>query len=71
MVATPPTQPPVKLGIAEWSVPMAGPAACQLVAQASLDGLQVDLGLVWSWTERFRTMFHVQPTFVGFLWQLR
>ena len=44
MVATPPTQPPVKLGIAEWSVPMAGPAACQLVAQADLDGLQVDLG---------------------------
>ena len=44
MVTTLPTQPPVKLGIAEWSVPMAGPAACQLVAQAGLDGLQVDLG---------------------------
>ena len=34
----------IKLGIAEWSVPMAGPAACRYVAQAGLDGLQVDLG---------------------------
>ncbi len=43
----------------------------QLNALTGQPGLQVDLGLVWSWTERFRTMFHVQPTFVGFLWQLR
>jgi 2-epi-5-epi-valiolone 7-phosphate 2-epimerase len=34
----------VKLGIAEWSVPIAGPAACRHVAAAGLDGLQVDLG---------------------------
>ncbi len=36
--------PPIKLGIAEWSVPIAGPTACRYVAQAGLDGLQVDLG---------------------------
>ena len=35
---------PIKLGIAEWSVPIAGPAACAHVAAAGLDGLQVDLG---------------------------
>ena len=34
----------IKLGIAEWSVPIAGPAACRFVAEAGLDGLQVDLG---------------------------
>lgn len=34
----------IKLGIAEWSVPIAGPAACRYVAHAGLDGLQVDLG---------------------------
>ncbi len=34
----------IKLGIAEWSVPLAGPAACSHIAAAGLDGLQVDLG---------------------------
>ena len=34
----------IRLGIAEWSVPMVGPTACRYVAQAGLDGLQVDLG---------------------------
>jgi sugar phosphate isomerase/epimerase len=35
---------PIKLGIAEWSVPIAGPVACRYVAESGLDGLQVDLG---------------------------
>ena len=35
---------PIRLGIAEWSVPIAGPAGCAYVAAAGLDGLQVDLG---------------------------
>ncbi len=34
-------------------------------------GLNVDLGLVWAWTPRFRTMFHLRPSFLGLLWQLR
>lgn len=34
----------ITLGIAEWSVPIAGPRACHHVARAGLDGLQVDLG---------------------------
>lgn len=34
----------IKLGIAEWSVPLPGPAACHHIAAAGLDGLQVDLG---------------------------
>ena len=34
----------IKLGIAEWSVPLVGPAACSHIAAAGLDGLQVDLG---------------------------
>ena len=38
------TTTPIKLGIAEWSVPIAGPVACRYVAQCGLDGLQVDLG---------------------------
>jgi len=38
------TDPSIKLGIAEWSVPMAGPSACRYVATAGLEGLQVDLG---------------------------
>lgn len=35
---------PIKLGIAEWSVPISGPRTCHYVARAGLDGLQVDLG---------------------------
>jgi sugar phosphate isomerase/epimerase len=35
---------PVKLGIAEWCVPIAGPISCRYVAESGLDGLQVDLG---------------------------
>ena len=35
---------PIKLGIAEWSVPIPGPIACRYVAESGLDGLQVDLG---------------------------
>lgn len=34
----------IKLGIAEWSVPITGPRTCHYVAKAGLDGLQVDLG---------------------------
>jgi len=34
----------IKLGIAEWSVPLTGPAACSYIAAAGLDGLQVDVG---------------------------
>ncbi|MFW2383355.1 MAG: sugar phosphate isomerase/epimerase family protein [Acidimicrobiales bacterium] len=34
----------IRLGIAEWSVPIAGPISCRYVARAGLDGLQVDLG---------------------------
>lgn len=40
----PPRPQSVKLGIAEWSVPIAGPTACRYVAAAGLDGLQIDLG---------------------------
>lgn len=44
MVAAPITPMPIRLGVAEWSVPIAGPVAYRFVAQAGLDGLQVDLG---------------------------
>ena len=32
-------------GIAEWCVPVAGPAVCRMAAEAGLDGIELNLGL--------------------------
>jgi sugar phosphate isomerase/epimerase len=42
--ASPAGGPRIRLGIAEWSLPIAGPWGCRVAAAAGLDGVQVDVG---------------------------
>jgi 2-epi-5-epi-valiolone 7-phosphate 2-epimerase len=43
-VVTETVKMPIKLGVAQWSLPIDGPWGCRIAADSGLDGVQVDVG---------------------------